>query len=146
MNFCSCSFFQQLKTAWAGYYDYNYFDQNLLIGPHPVLSNFYLATGCTGHGIQHSPAIGLAMAELLTSGQYNSIDLSRLSFDRVISGTPLFENNIVWWYRLSSFEFPCISLRPVSSHFKGQLDQIFACSLSILQYSHTTYLCNSFAT
>jgi len=85
----------QLKCAWAGYYDYNYFDQNLLIGMHPQLSNFYIATGCSGHGIQHSPAIGRAMAELLTNGKFSSIDLSRLSFDRVIAGTPLFEKNIV---------------------------------------------------
>ena len=42
----------QLKSAWAGYYDYNYYDQNLIVGNHPYHNNFMLATGCSGIGVQ----------------------------------------------------------------------------------------------
>ena len=86
---------EQVESAWAGYYDYNTFDQNLIIGNHPYRSNFYMACGSSGHGIQHALPIGLAMAELLIEGRYINIDLSRLSFDRVIAGQPLYEANIV---------------------------------------------------
>ena len=81
----------QLKSAWAGFYDYNYFDQNLIIGRHPYHRNFLMATGCSGHGVQQSPAIGRAMAEYILHGTYTTIDLSRFSFDRVILNEPLFE-------------------------------------------------------
>lgn len=41
---------RQVKSAWAGYYDYNTLDQNLIIGFHPVYTNMCLATGMSGHG------------------------------------------------------------------------------------------------
>ena len=87
---------QQVKNAWAGYYDYNTFDQNLIIGNHPYRNNFYMACGSSGHGIQHAVPIGLAVAELIIEGKYENIDLSRLSFDRVVEDAPLYESNIVW--------------------------------------------------
>ncbi|KAH9514582.1 FAD-dependent oxidoreductase domain-containing protein 1 [Bulinus truncatus] len=48
----------KLKAAWAGYYDYNFFDQNLIVGPHPYHKNMYFANGLSGHGLQHSVAVG----------------------------------------------------------------------------------------
>ncbi len=42
----------KLKSAWAGYYDYNTLDENLIIGCHPYHENVFIATGCSGHGIQ----------------------------------------------------------------------------------------------
>ncbi|KAK8735257.1 hypothetical protein OTU49_005588, partial [Cherax quadricarinatus] len=43
--------FENLKvhSAYAGYYDYNTFDQNLIIGFHPVFTNMCIATGLSGH-------------------------------------------------------------------------------------------------
>lgn len=47
----------KVKSAWAGYYDYNVLDQNAIIGKDPHFRNFIWATGFSGHGIQMSPAV-----------------------------------------------------------------------------------------
>ena len=89
--------FERLKvrSSWAGNYDYNTLDQNALIGRHPTLENVYMACGFSGHGIQQSPAIGRAMAELLLDGHFTTIDLARFGFERVIKGEKILERNIV---------------------------------------------------
>ena len=84
-----------MKTSWSGYYDYNYFDENLIIGNHVVHRNFIFANGSSGHGLQHGPAVGRAIKEFIVDTEYNSIDLSRMSFDRVMDNRPLVEENIV---------------------------------------------------
>lgn len=89
------TFLFQLKSAWAGYYDYNTFDQNGIIGHHPYHQNLLFATGFSGHGIQQGPAVGRAIMELILEGKFLSIDLSRFSFKRIITGEPVFEKNIV---------------------------------------------------
>lgn len=48
----------QVRSAWAGYYDYNTFDQNGVVGPHPLVINMYFATGFPAHGLQQAPAVG----------------------------------------------------------------------------------------
>ncbi|CAH1787517.1 unnamed protein product [Owenia fusiformis] len=86
----------KVKNAWAGYYDYNYTDQNLIIGNHPHHRNIVFVTGCSGHGIQHGPAIGRAVMEYLLDGDFKTIDLSRFSFDRFFAEDELiFEKNVV---------------------------------------------------
>ena len=84
-----------MKSAWAGYYDYNYFDQNLIIGNHPYHRNILFANGSSGHGIQHALAIGRAMMEIIVDDEFQTIDLSRFSFDRILDNDPLFEDLIV---------------------------------------------------
>ncbi len=85
----------KLQRAWAGLYDYNTLDQNAILGPHPDLPNFYAANGFSGHGLQQSPAVGRAIAELIRYGEFRSLDLSRLSYERVVAGRPLRELNVV---------------------------------------------------
>jgi len=85
----------KLIRAWAGHYDYNTLDQNVIIGPAPQAENFYLANGFSGHGLQQAPAIGRALSELLAFGQYRTIDLSRFSYQRVLTGLPVREANVV---------------------------------------------------
>lgn len=89
--------FESLKvtSAWAGFYDYNTFDQNAIVGLHPVINNMYVATGFSGHGLQHSPAVGRAVAELILDGGYQTIDLSALGFARILSDEPVLERNII---------------------------------------------------
>ncbi|XP_005109016.1 FAD-dependent oxidoreductase domain-containing protein 1 [Aplysia californica] len=85
----------KLKSAWAGYYEYNFFDRNLVIGPHPYHKNFFFANGLSGHGLQHALGIGRALMEYITEGDYQTIDLSRFHFDRFLSRQPIEESGIV---------------------------------------------------
>ena len=84
----------QVKSSWAGYYEYNTFDENGIIGYHPYHDNIMFATGFSGHGIQKAPAVGRAVSELLQYSAYQTIDLSRLSFQRFITEEPMMEINI----------------------------------------------------
>eukprot|EP00049_Salpingoeca_infusionum_P012145 m.219147 g.219147 ORF g.219147 m.219147 type:complete len:480 (+) comp15109_c0_seq3:1161-2600(+) len=85
----------KLQHSWAGFYEYNTFDQNALIGRHPDIHNMVLCTGFSGHGLQQSPAAGRAVAELIVDGGFTSIDLSCFSMQRVLDNKPMFEAGIV---------------------------------------------------
>lgn len=85
----------KLTSAWAGWYDYNTTDQNGIVGKHPEITNFILANGFSGHGLQQSPAVGRAVMELVTAGGFQSIDLTRFGYERIAEGRLLLEKNIV---------------------------------------------------
>ncbi len=85
----------RLGPSWAGHYAYNVRDQNAILGPHPEVENFHFANGFSGHGLQQSPAVGRAIAELLTHGEYRTLDLSRFGFGRFASGALVREANVV---------------------------------------------------
>ena len=85
----------KLIRAWAGHYDYNVFDQNVIIGAAPHVPNFLMANGFSGHGLQQSPAIGRALSELVTFGAFRTLDLRRFGYDRVLSGRAIREANVV---------------------------------------------------
>lgn len=85
----------QVQSNWAGYYDYNTFDQNGVVGPHPLVVNMYFATGFSGHGLQHAPGIGRAVAEMVLEGQFKTIDMSPFLFNRFYLGEKLQEYNIL---------------------------------------------------
>jgi len=89
--------FETLKVvnAWAGHYDFNTLDQNAVIGPDPELPNFIYANGFSGHGLQHAPGVGRAVAEWLTFGAYRSIDLSVFAYDRIAQNRPLIERAVI---------------------------------------------------
>lgn len=80
---------------WVGHYDYNRLDQNAILGPHPDLPNLYLMNGFSGHGLQQSPAVGRGVAEHILTGGWQTIDLSDLSVNRVITGTAFLERAVV---------------------------------------------------
>ena len=79
--------FEELKLTggWAGYYDCNKLDNNAIVGKHPKMENVYLATGFTGRGLMQAPGIGRGLTELITTGSYQSIDLTCFGVDRVLS-------------------------------------------------------------
>ncbi|MBV9860454.1 MAG: FAD-binding oxidoreductase [Alphaproteobacteria bacterium] len=84
--------FEALKVtgAWAGHYDQNSFDNNAILGPWiGTLDNFHVALGFSGHGLMQAPAVGRGLSELLLYGRYQTLDLSRLGYQRILDGTPL---------------------------------------------------------
>lgn len=85
----------KLVNSFAGYYEYNTLDQNLIIGRHPVRSNFIFTNGSSGHGFQHSAAIGKSVAELIVYDEYKTIDLKRFGFQRVLRNQPVKEIDVV---------------------------------------------------
>jgi len=89
--------FESVKVinAWAGYYDTNTLDQNAVIGPHPEMQNFYFANGFSGHGAQQAAAAGRAIAELIGHGAFQTIDLTRLGYARIVNNVPLPERNVI---------------------------------------------------
>ena len=66
-----------------------------VIGPHPDIENFLFANGYSGHGLQQSPATGRAIAELIVHGRFVSLDLNLFGYERVMSGRPVKELNII---------------------------------------------------
>ncbi len=85
----------RVTSAWAGHYDYNVFDQNAFVGPVPKIPNLLLASGFSGHGLQHAPGIGRGLAEYIVYGEYRSLDLTPLSYSRYLAGEPLRELNVI---------------------------------------------------
>ena len=81
-------------SAYAGHYDFNTLDENAIIGRLPGASNFYVATGFSGHGLMHAPATGEAVAELIVEGEYKRLDITRLGYQRILDDEPIKELNV----------------------------------------------------
>ena len=85
----------KVVQSWAGYYEYNTFDQNGIVGRHLEHESLIFATGFSGHGIQQSPAVGRAVAELIVHGSYRTLDLLPFSYERISARRPIRELNVV---------------------------------------------------
>ena len=85
----------RVQRSWAGHYDMNTLDHNVILGAHPEVENLLFANGFSGHGMQQSPAVGRALSELVTFGGFRTLDLKAFGWDRVLKNEPLFEINIV---------------------------------------------------
>ena len=77
------------RGGWLGHYDWCTLDGNMVLDRAPTLSNYFFAVGFSGHGLQHGPAVGRAMRELLLTGRFQTLDLSRMGYQRVIDNKPL---------------------------------------------------------
>lgn len=82
--------------TWSGLYEQCELDGNPIIGNWTGNhENFYVATGFSGHGMMHAPAAGRGIAELIDKGRFETIDLSRLSYERVLKHEPYPERGIL---------------------------------------------------
>jgi FAD-dependent oxidoreductase domain-containing protein 1 len=84
------------KNTLPGLYDQNDLDATPIIGPWSgCCENFYMAAGFSGHGLMHAPGCGLALSELILHNRYETIDLTRLGWDRIERGEPYREQGII---------------------------------------------------
>ena len=82
--------------TWSGLYEVNELDGNPVIGGGPAgLENLYTVAGFSGHGMMHAPAAGRGIAELIAHGEYKTIDLARLGYERVQNNKPYAEEGIL---------------------------------------------------
>lgn len=89
--------FEAIKVVnqWAGHYDFNTLDHNLIVGRHPEVRNFIFANGFSGHGLQQGPAAGRGVSELITYGAFRSLDLSEVGYERVVENRPFLEKAVI---------------------------------------------------
>ncbi len=80
----------EIVRSWAGLYEVSP-DENPVLGPVPELPGFFVANGFSGHGFQHSPAVGRVLAEMIL-GLPPSIDVSTLDLARFREGRAIREN------------------------------------------------------
>ena len=60
-------------------------DNYAVVGKHPKYENVYMASGFTGRGLMQAPGIGRALTELITTGKYQTIDISVFDVERVLN-------------------------------------------------------------
>ncbi|SDQ19782.1 NAD(P)/FAD-dependent oxidoreductase [Virgibacillus salinus] len=87
--------YAKVISGWAGMYSHNTEDQNAIIGEHPEVNGYYLACGFSGHGMQQAPAVGKGLSELIRTGNYQTLNLSPLRFERFEEKDLLIEGAIV---------------------------------------------------
>lgn len=89
--------FEAIKVVnqWAGHYDFNTLDHNLVVGRHPVVRNFVFANGFSGHGLQQGPATGRGVSELIVYGEYRTLDLTEVGYERIVENRPFLEKAVI---------------------------------------------------
>ncbi len=82
------------RRCWAGLYPETP-DHHAILGESPDLRGFFLAAGFGGHGVMHSPAAGLALAELITGGASRTLDIAPLKPERFLTGELNLERTVL---------------------------------------------------
>jgi sarcosine oxidase subunit beta len=80
----------RIASGWAGLYEISP-DHHAILGKVPKAEGVILANGLSGHGFQHSPAVGKVISELITDGEASTIDISSLSIERFEKGELVLE-------------------------------------------------------
>ena len=66
-----------------------------IIGSASEVEGFFMITGFSGHGFQHSPAAGRILADLIASGEVKDTDTTPFAFDRFSRAETEREANVV---------------------------------------------------
>ena len=85
----------KLKSGWASLYDTTGPDHNAILGWHADHPGLLLQVGYSGHGAMESPAVGVALAELVLTGAYRGIDLTPLRWSRFREGDLVKETIVI---------------------------------------------------
>ncbi len=85
----------KLKSGWGGLYDTNTADHNAIIGWHGNHPGLLLQVGYSGHGAMESPAVGIALAELILTGKYQTVDCTPLRWSRFAEGALVHEKIVI---------------------------------------------------
>jgi glycine/D-amino acid oxidase-like deaminating enzyme len=83
------------ERAWAGWYEMSDWDANGFVGALPEAPNLIHACGFSGHGVQHAAGVGRAVAELVATGGFRTLDLAALSPERVARGERVIERAVI---------------------------------------------------
>jgi len=83
-----------IAHAWAGLYEMTP-DAMPIIGPSAQVEGYFLITGFSGHGFQHSPAAGRVLAEMIVSGEAQDSDVAAFSLARFGGASTEREANVV---------------------------------------------------
>ena len=80
--------------GWAGLYEMTP-DYHPILGKVPGIEGFWVAAGFSGHGVMHSPATGMIMADLILKGATELIDARMLDYARFSEGRLIEETSVL---------------------------------------------------
>jgi sarcosine oxidase subunit beta len=80
-----------IARGWAGLYEISP-DNHAILGKIPEVEGLILAVGFSGHGFQHGPTAGMAIAELIWNGKSEIIDITPLALTRFKEGKVIKES------------------------------------------------------
>jgi len=81
-------------TTWTGLYEMTP-DHHPLIGRVRAVDGLLVATGFSGHGFQHAPVTGKLLAEIVTRGRAETVDIHELRPERFAEGAPIVEAFVI---------------------------------------------------
>ena len=81
------------RKSWAGLYAVTP-DHHCVLGETPV-KGFFLANGFSGHGMMHSPAVGMILADLILDGKTDRIDVHPFRYSRFEEGDVIEEKVVI---------------------------------------------------
>jgi sarcosine oxidase, subunit beta len=82
------------KRCWAGLYEMTP-DHHPVLGPSDEVKGFYFANGFSGHGVMHAPSTGKILADLITTGRTDLIDVEVLAHKRFAENRLVHETAIL---------------------------------------------------
>jgi len=85
----------ELRATAAGLYEVSP-DHNAILGEVPGVPGFLVAGGFSGHGMQHAPAVGRAISEVILDGESRALDIEPFSITRFsAAGAPKGEDRVI---------------------------------------------------
>jgi sarcosine oxidase subunit beta len=82
------------RKSWAGLYSVTP-DHHCILGEVPRVPGFFLANGFSGHGMMHSPAVGMIVSDLILKGKTELLDSHPLRYARFEEGDLIHEEVVL---------------------------------------------------